>query len=95
MSPHPHRKGGIAPLVEHEEALMRGLREAQTVAPVQRERRERIATAALQGLLASTPLAAQPASNADAMASRAVRYADALLDALNRTTTEALHARHR
>jgi hypothetical protein len=48
--------------------------------------RERIATAALQGLLAATPNATQSAVSADAYASRAVRYADALLEALNRAT---------
>jgi hypothetical protein len=57
--------------------------------------RERIATAALQGLLAANPATTQSTSNADIYATRAVRYADALLAALNQSTEEALHARAR
>lgn len=58
-------------------------------------RRERIATAALQGLLASCGNVTTNAPTADHLALRSVRYADALIDALNKTTAEALHARHR
>lgn len=54
------------------------------------------AKAALQGLLAAGPAATQSTSNADQVATRAVRYADALLEALNRTHQEATaHARRR
>jgi hypothetical protein len=49
-----------------------------------------VAKAALTGLLAATPAAAQATSNAEQYATRAVRYADALLEALNRTTAEAM-----
>lgn len=53
------------------------------------------AKAALQGLLAASPATTQSTSNADIYATRAVRYADALLAALNQTTAEAVHARDR
>lgn len=52
-----------------------------------------VAKHALQGLLASSPTATQTTTNAEQYASRAVRYADALIEALNRTTEEAIHAR--
>lgn len=59
-------------------------------------RRERIATAALGGLLAASGADDRSAQNAEAYATRAVRYADALLDALNRAHLQgAAHARHR
>jgi hypothetical protein len=51
--------------------------------------------AALTGLLASTPATTQAISNFDHYATRAVRYADALIEALNRSTEEAAHARRR
>lgn len=55
-----------------------------------------VAKAALTGLLAATPATTQATSNAEQYARSAVRYADALLDALNRTTAEAVnHARQR
>jgi hypothetical protein len=55
-----------------------------------------VAKAALTGLLAATPNTTQANSNFDQYATRAVRYADALLEALNRTTAEAMsHARQR
>lgn len=53
------------------------------------------AKAALQGLLAASPATTQSTSNADIYAKRAVRYADALLAALNQSTEEAIHARDR
>lgn len=54
------------------------------------------AKAALSGLLAATPSTTQATSNAEQYATRAVRYADALLEALNRGTAEAMtHARQR
>lgn len=59
------------------------------------ERRERIASRALQGLLAATPATTQATSNAEQYATRAVRYADALLEALNRNHEESAHARRR
>lgn len=52
-----------------------------------------VAKHALQGLLAASPTATQHTTNAEQYASRAVRYADALIEALNRTTEEAIHAR--
>lgn len=64
---------------------------------LERNRRERFeaAKAALQGLLASTPTATQTTINAEQFGSRAVRYADALIEALNRSTEGAIHARDR
>lgn len=59
------------------------------------ERRTLIAARALQGLLAATPATTQATSNAEQYATRAVRYADALLEALNRNHEEAAHARRR
>lgn len=54
------------------------------------------AKAALTGLLAATPATTQGTSNFDQYATRAVRYADALLEALNRSSEEAAnHARRR
>ena len=53
------------------------------------------AKAALTGLLAATPAATQATSNFDQYATRAVRYADALLEALNRSHEETAHARRR
>jgi hypothetical protein len=57
------------------------------------------AKAALTGLLAATPAATpattQATSNFDQYATRAVRYADALIEALNRSHEEAAHARRR
>jgi hypothetical protein len=53
------------------------------------------AKAALQGLLSASPAPTQSTSNADVYATRAVRYADALLAALNHATVEAAHARRR
>ncbi|TPG50695.1 hypothetical protein EAH75_04450 [Rhodanobacter glycinis] len=59
-------------------------------------RRFEAAKAALTGLLAATPATTQAASNTEQYARSAVRYADALLDALNRTTAESMtHARQR
>lgn len=49
------------------------------------------AKAALTGLLASTPATTQATSNFDQYATRAVRYADALIEALNRSHEEATH----
>lgn len=57
--------------------------------------RYQVARAALQGLLAATPATTQATANADAYAKRAVRYADALLDALNHSHQEVRHASHR
>lgn len=90
MTTHLRGKGSVIPALIEDAASAPDEAERQL-----RERRERIATATLQGLLASTPLASQPPSNADAMANRAVRYADALLEALNRATAEGAHARAR
>ena len=59
------------------------------------EQRFDAAKAALTGLLASTPATTQATSNFDQYATRAVRYADALIEALNRSTEEAAHARRR
>ena len=59
------------------------------------DRRFDAAKAALTGLLASTPATTQATSNFDQYATRAVRYADALIEALNRSHEEAAHARHR
>lgn len=69
--------------------------ELTTAARDHAERRERIASRALQGLLAAAPAATQSTTNADAYAKRAVRYADALIEVLNTTTAEAIHARPR
>lgn len=83
------------PAMEQEQRMLRGIRESQTAATLQRDQRERIATAALQGLLASTPSATQTTTNAEQYGTRAVRYADALIEALNRSTEAAIDARHR
>lgn len=64
------------------------------VAVIDRMRYE-AAKAALQGLLAANPATTQHTSNADIYATRAVRYADALLAALNQSTAEAIHVRDR
>lgn len=53
------------------------------------EQRERVATAALAGLIAQR--AGHEQHQFDRAATTAVRYADALLDALNRSTAEAMH----
>lgn len=58
-------------------------------------RRERIATAALAGLLGSAPSHEAAAGNADRVALRAVRYADALIEALNASTAAQLTQRQR
>jgi hypothetical protein len=58
-------------------------------------RRERIATAALQGLLASCGNVQTNRPSAEHLAARSVHYADALIDALNKVTKEAAHARPR
>lgn len=53
-------------------------------------------TAALTGLLAGTPSTVRATSNFDHYATLSVRYADALLNALNRSTAEAMtHERSR
>ena len=68
----------------------------EVVSAMQRaEQRFDAAKAALTGLLASTPATTQATSNFDHYATRAVRYADALIEALNRSTEEAAHARRR
>lgn len=70
---------------------------AERLGQTEREaQRFEAAKAALTGLLAATPATTQATSNAEQYARSAVRYADALLDALNRTTAEAMtHARQR
>jgi hypothetical protein len=70
---------------------------AERLGQTEREaRRFEAAKAAMTGLLSATPAATQASSNFDQYATRAVRYADALLEALNRTTAEAMnHARQR
>lgn len=82
----------ISPMPECPEDVTAFRESAMTV--IDRMRYE-VATAALQGLLAANPATTQHTSNADIYATRAVRYADALLAALNQTTAEAVHARDR
>lgn len=53
--------------------------------------RREVAAAALTGLLASG--SDNQGNNTDRVATRAVRYADALLDALNRSHEETRHER--
>lgn len=86
-------------MTSHTAAPIKGPRVSPTLvdtplALVDRMRYE-AALVALQGLLAASPATTQSTSNADVYATRAVRYADALIAALNATTQEAIHARAR
>lgn len=87
---HPSCRGGELPPV-----LAAAVRPADLPGEVtlparaSAEQRERVATAALAGLIAQR--AGHEQHQFDRAATTAVRYADALLDALNRSTAEAMH----
>lgn len=59
------------------------------------QRRFDLAKAAMQGLIAAEGPGGPNKPTAEHIAARSVRYAEALLDALNKTTAEATHARPR
>jgi hypothetical protein len=92
MSAHHH--GGVLPPPLADAIRMQATELPDAMPSVRQQRRYQATLAALTGLCAAAPVNPQPiGSNAEALATRAVRIADAVLAELAKP--EHSHARHR